>query len=169
MKDRDHYNELSKSVEFIDGKPYWTVARSARTNSGDLAGSLNDRGYRQICISINSRRVMLKAHRLNFYMVYGYIPRVIDHTDRDKDNNDISNLRECTMAENSVNKGKRSGCSSKYKGVVWRKNAHRWYANITVDYKTIYLGSFTSEIHAGEAYNTAAIKYFGDFACINEI
>ncbi len=33
----------------------------------------------------------------------------------------------------------------------------------------ISLGYFDDEIEAGRAYNTAAIKYFGEFAKLNEV
>ena len=54
-----------------------------------------------------------------------------------------------------------------YKGVCYKKQdkrAPRWIAQITVDYKTMYLGSFpftdTGERMAARAYENAAEIYF---------
>lgn len=42
-----------------------------------------------------------------------------------------------------------------------------WVARISVDYRRIYLGYFTSAEEAARAYDTAAQQYFGEFAKLN--
>lgn len=54
-----------------------------------------------------------------------------------------------------------------YKGVSWKKDICKWTAKIGVDYKSIYLGCFENEIEAAKAYDEAAMKYHGEFACLN--
>jgi hypothetical protein len=98
-----------------------------------------------------------------------------DHKDRDPFNNQKENLRIATKSQNKANtpKYKRSDSDSKYKGVSLnmreRSKTTLWKARIRVNGKLIYLGSFHLEEEAALAYNQAAIKYFGEFACINEI
>ena len=101
---------------------------------------------------------------------------VVDHVDGDGLNNQRSNLRFCTRAENSRNKRKYKNGSSKYPGVTAHlpKNQNytkRWFARIQVNKKSIFLGSFPytpqGEVLANEAYRSAAKKYFGDFARVN--
>ncbi|MEQ8785128.1 MAG: HNH endonuclease [Pirellulaceae bacterium] len=80
------------------------------------------------------------------------------------------NLRICTNAENRRNTRSRRG-SSPFKGVsINRKNGQRvWHAAISVNDKTISLGSYYTEAEAARAYNAAAFQYYGEFACLNEI
>ena len=59
--------------------------------------------------------------------------------------------------------------SSKYKGVHWDKQKKRWRATIKVKGKSIYLGIFKSEDEAAKKYNSAALKYFGEYSYQNVI
>jgi hypothetical protein len=92
----------------------------------------------------------------------------IDHKDNNKCNNKRNNLRIATQIQNSRNSKKRENASSQYKGVSWDTKSQKWVANIELDRGHTYLGSFHNEEDAKEAYNNAALKYFGEFARINE-
>lgn len=59
-------------------------------------------------------------------------------------------------------------CTSKYKGVFFKKCKNKWQAVISVDKKQKHLGTFENEIDAAKAYNEAAVHYFGDTAIVNE-
>jgi hypothetical protein len=95
--------------------------------------------------------------------------KVYDHIDRNPFNNQKYNLRECTQQQNCFNRSKLSGTSSKYKGVSYKKNLGKWQANIKINQKWKYLGVFLNEEDAAEAYNTAAKRFFGEFAALNMI
>jgi hypothetical protein len=88
-----------------------------------------------------------------------------DHRDRDGLNNTRGNIRPCTYSQQMANKTKMVGASSKYKGVSWWKSHQRWVAQIDVNKKRMRLGEFTNEVDASKAYEIAALKYFGEFAC----
>lgn len=66
---------------------------------GDIAGTLNNRGYFAIIID----SVSYQLHQIVFLLHYNYIPKVIDHIDRNKTNNTVENLRSVTSRENSLN------------------------------------------------------------------
>ena len=93
-----------------------------------------------------------------------------DHKNTLRNDNQKLNLRPATTSQNGMNRKKQSKpCSSKYKGVYWEKRDNMWRARIKLVGKRINLGSFLKEIDAALAYNKAAIKYFGQFAKLNEV
>lgn len=59
-------------------------------------GSLNEDGY--IRVWCNNRLRM--KHRLLFWLYHGYLPKEVDHIDKNRSNNSISNLRAVTHQEN---------------------------------------------------------------------
>jgi hypothetical protein len=103
----------------------WKVDRGG-ANTGDVAGS-DDGGYRTLII--NGRTYA--ASRLAWLLFYGVDPGElqIDHIDRDKLNNRISNLRTVTHRENHQN---RAIGASGIRGVTYNKRTHRWIAQITM-------------------------------------
>jgi hypothetical protein len=101
----------------------------------------------------------------------------IDHIDGNGLNNQKSNLRLCTHSQNMCNR--KSWGSSIYLGVSKRNVKYKskngiiiytyFFAEICVNNKDLFLGSFKSEIEAALTYNKAAMKYHGEFARLNKI
>jgi hypothetical protein len=96
---------------------------------------------------------------------------LIDHENHNGLDNREANLRPATYSQNMQNRRKiRIPCSSKYKGVMYRKGKHRrkkWRASIKAQGRFIELGMFATEVEAARAYDTAAMKYFEKFAYLN--
>ena len=90
----------------------------------------------------------------------------VDHINGNKLDNRSCNLRVCTMAQNNMNTGPKTG---KYKGVHWSKTQKKWVSQITKDGKTQTLGSFGTEEAAAIAYNKAATELYGEYAYINKV
>jgi len=140
-----------------DAGVFTWIAKRQHVKVGDIAGSIMNRGYREI--SIDSKRY--KAHRLAFLWMTGEFPAdCTDHIDGDKLNNRWTNLRECTIAENHQNMASRKNSSSKYVGVGWHKAAQKWVAYISVNSKRKHLGCFDTEEVAYQAYCKAKAELY---------
>jgi hypothetical protein len=90
----------------------------------------------------------------------------VDHIDRNTLNDRIENLRLATRSQGNANRTKHSNNKSGYKGVCWDNRAGRWRAKIQVKKTSIFLGRFNTREEAYAVYCQAAIKYFGEFACL---
>lgn len=113
-------------------------------------------------------RVMM-AHRVIWAIHFGEWPELeIDHSDRCRSNNSITNLRSASRAENCRNMKSKSGADSELRGVALDKKSGRWIAKICVNLKQIYLGRFDTEKDAYEAYRRASIEMHGEFSTVNE-
>jgi len=91
----------------------------------------------------------------------------LDHRNGNGLDNRRRNLRRATPQQNSRNQKKRTGCTSRYKGVRWFQRLLKWHAYICVDYRQIHLGYFIEEKDAAKAYDRAAKRYFKGFARLN--
>lgn len=112
---------------------------------------------------IDGYPVPLRMHRL---LLRASVGMMVDHIDCNGLNNQRSNLRLATHAQNSRNRRPNKG--RQYKGV--RKTRNNTYeAVISHNGRRIYLGTFNNSHDAATAYNNAAVKYFGRFAKINLI
>ncbi len=110
-----------------------------RTGAGSVAGTRNSLGY--IVIQIDGKKV--HAHRLAWMYVYGAWPsKQIDHINRQRDDNRISNLRDVTASENIHNSSYRPIGTSGVRNVVWHKRNKKWQAQIMVSNKYKYLGLY---------------------------
>ena len=151
---------LNSLFEYKDGALFWKVQPSQRTKAGERAGSVNSRGYRTIrCQSKN-----IREHRAIFVMHYGYDPEIVDHINGDKLDNRIENLRAATKSSNMMNSVMPSKNTSVVKGVSWKKELSKWYAQIRVKGVVVWNQYFTELSDAAEAVKQARIKYHGEFA-----
>jgi hypothetical protein len=141
------------------------------------------RGYLSCSLKKDGSYNTKTIHRL---LAIQFIPNLsnkpyVDHIDRDRLNNKLSNLRWCTSSENQKNKKPRG--SSLFLGVSIHKTnvkkinkkgelvtyyySNRYIAHINNNGRYIHLGLFKCEIEAAKAYDSAAKLYHGDFANLN--
>ena len=57
--------------------------------------------------------------------------------------------------------------TSDYRGVCWNRKNRRWQASINISGKYMYLGSFSSEAEAAEAFDVQAYAVRGLRAKLN--
>jgi len=110
-------------------------------------------------------RQLIRMHRI---ILNSQDEEIVDHKDHNGLNNLRNNIRNCTQSQNQQNRIGRF-CTSRFKGVSWRKDRKRWLVTIVVQKRKMYIGMFKSELDAAEAYNMAAKKHFGNFAYLNFI
>ena len=127
----------------------WKQKLSRRQNVGDTAGYHDKRGY----LTIKIKGSLFRGHRLAYYMSTGIDPGNlgIDHKDRDKSNNRISNLRLATQSLNGLNKGKQC--------VKLDKRTGRWRAAITINNVYHHIGMFANVFDALCAYYLKKNQY----------
>ncbi len=176
--------ELWKPVEGWEG--FYEVSDQARVKSlarrvpqGGYTVSIQDRilkqtkdgrGYLTVKLNRNGVGKTACIHRLIFLaFIDSKCTLEIDHIDGNRLNNQLNNLRAATRQQNGRNMAKRRNTSSAYKGVSFRKDTRVWAAYIKFQSKKVNLGCYPTQEQAAKAYNEAAIKYFGEFARLNEI
>ena len=91
----------------------------------------------------------------------------IDHEDRNKLNNQKSNLRICTRAQNQHNTKKKSNTKNNYKGVNYVKRLNLYQSRCRMFGQDHFLGYFKSEIAAAYAYNKKSYELSPEFVLLN--
>jgi len=130
-RDRTWFN---RDCDYVDWNSKWP---------NKTAGYKNDKGY--VCITIYKK--VYKAHRLIWFIVYGYWPNQVDHENRDRSDNRLCNLVESNSKHNTRNKGKYKNNKSGVTGVSWNSRASVWVAKGGKK----HLGRFTKLQEAIEA------------------
>ena len=93
----------------------------------------------------------------------------VDHIDGNGLNNTRGNLRGATRSQNNVNSKRPKTNSSGFKGVYPHSQVDKWCAQIGVAGRRVYLGYFDDPRDAARAYNEAALRHYGEFACLNPV
>ena len=109
---------------------------------------------------MDGERKEVLVHRL---LAKAFIPNPnnyakVDHIDRNRSNNDLTNLRWVSDGQNGRNISKQANTSSRFIGVCLRKGKKSPTAQITINGKQTYIGTYNSEIEAATAYNNKAVE-----------
>lgn len=150
------YEYLSKILSYNpeNGHLVWKVLFPGR-----IAGSVNSDGY----IKLALEKLDFKAHRIAWILFYGEPPtRRIDHVNRVKSDNRITNLRECDQYENSHNCNISANNTTGFAGVS--KIGKRFRAYISKNRRQINLGVHDTAEEAHVAYTNASKFIYGEFS-----
>jgi len=119
-----------------------------------IVGKLDVNGY--ITTAFNDKTI--GVHRIIFCMVHGYLPKIVDHLNRDRSDNRIENLREISATGNSINSKVSKNHISGIKGITWSTDSHCWKVAIIYKGKSRFLGHFRNFINAVKARHYAEEK-----------
>lgn len=163
--------DANLASEMLDYDPLLGILRwkksRGRMAAGMVAGCVKkDRGY----VAIRIGGSIYYAHRLAWSIKTGEdLPASveIDHRDGNPANNVWSNLRLATPQQNKRNMRTPGHNTSGVKGVTFRQSRRKWQAQISIDNKCKYLGSFKSFDEAVAARLSAEQKEFGEFSTLN--
>lgn len=141
----------------------WNV-RGQGIQFGEPAGSSSTpNGH--LNVAIGGKDIFV-ARVIWLYMTGNWPPRLVDHIDRNKQNNKWKNLRLATKSQNSMNSKVRSDNTTGHKGIFLNKNG-TYHAYINVDGRRFSLGFGLTLEQAIEARQKAEAQYHGEFAAKN--
>lgn len=134
----------------------WVRPTSNRVKRGATAGKIAGAGY--VYIGLKGRHWL--AHRLAWLYVYGKFPEhQIDHINRIRTDNRLSNLRDVPPFGNMQNLSSRGDNTSGIRGVVWRKDLRKWQAQIRIKRKCVWLGVYSTAQEAAAARKAGEVTY----------
>lgn len=130
----------------FSGALFWRNDMSNAVKGITVAGCINITGYRHVIV----KGKCYKSHRLAWLLYYGEWPKgQIDHLNGERDDNRISNLRDCSPKENQRNRpchreGTLWGTTKIHGGKFYQARVHG-----------VYLGNFKTQ----EQAHIRAIEY----------
>lgn len=131
-------------------------------HAGKPAHSSRDKsGHARVTVD----KTLFLTHRVIWKLMTGKEPKhLIDHKDRNPENNRWKNLRQANDAQSVVNRrmfcNNTSGCT----GVVFSKQHNQWRAGLYFECRRIELGLFDIFENAVAARQRAVKKFHGEFA-----
>lgn len=103
----------------------------------------NNYGYVMACIDKKNKSL----HR---FVMNAEEDDLIDHKNNNKLDNQRGNLKFSDSSKNGLNRKIKEDKFSKHKGVFYRKNRQKYYAEIVIKGVKYFLGSFKNEVDAAE-------------------
>ena len=150
---------MEEEFKKIDGYDNYEISNQGNVRNSDTGRVLkpikNRDGYYNVYLCKDGIKKALKIHRL---IALHFIPNpdnllYIDHIDRNRTNNSISNLRWISKSNNNRNITKRQNTSSKFIGVYFKKCAGKYVTHISINNKRKHIGYYEKEEEAGRAFD----------------
>lgn len=129
-----------------------------RASIGARAGSETGHGYRRIIIDYQK----YYEHRLAWLYIFGVMPEEIDHTDGNRSNNAIDNLRIATRSQNNWNSDRAVGQSG-LRGAYLDKRSNQWYSKVQIGGQVKHLGCYGSALEAHIVFVVMSTFHQGEF------
>lgn len=137
----------------------WRVKKAGIVNVGDKATHMLN-GY--LSVQVDGRTLLV--HRVLFKMRHGYEPPYIDHADGDKTNNTDSNLRPCTMQQNTWNSKVYKRSTTGVKNVQTCGRTGKYRVHFKIGPKRHYGGLYESLDEAARVADEMRKRLHGEFS-----
>lgn len=150
-------------VKSVD-RPGWGARKPKIFTGVILKASVNYKGYAYLKLRLDGRN---RTHSVSRLVGMAFLDlrdgELVDHIDRDRSNNRLSNLRVASASENAINSKLSRSNKSGVRGVSYSPKLGKWKAMIGAHGHYHYLGSFSTKEEAAAAYRSAAEWLHGDF------
>ena len=140
-----------KGAEIFDNNTGWCVRKHRNTF------------YVYRPVTVDGKRTTVQLHREIMKCTAGD-KKIIDHRNHNGLDNQLANLRDCTLEQNNQNSTMRNDNTSGIKGVFWHNRDKKWHAQITTNGKT-WSKRFTNLEDAKQAIEQKRLELHGDYAC----
>lgn len=145
------YLILSKNKKTLICDCHWSLVSKYKW-------SLHSAGYAfRNDYSKNKRKIVL-LHRLIMDTPSGL---VVDHINGDKLDNQCSNLRNCTRA-NNIQAGR--GWNRDLPKNIYKTRFNKYEVKLTINYRPLRIGTFNTLRQAESAALSARKEYYGEYA-----
>ena len=162
----EYINEEFKLITDYENYSISSYGRVRNDTTGLILKAGNDgHGYNYVVLYNDNNKKKMTVHKLvaNAFIDNPDNKPCIDHIDNDKLNNKVTNLRYATHIENNQNRSMRKDNTSGIKGVTFIKRYNKWQAQIKINGKNIYLGSFDNKDEAIKARLIKSMEIHGKF------
>lgn len=150
---KDTLNYLHQILAYDPETGFFTrKVNQGKAKHGDAAGMIRRDGY--LYIGYGGKRTV--AQRLAWLMTHGEFPKgQIDHINGARNDNRIANLRDVSHSGNQQNRfGPQRNNTTGFLGVT-KTPYGKFHANIKLNGKTKFIGSFENPESAYQAYLSA--------------
>ena len=159
--------ELNELFEYRDGFLYgkyvpWRRKESNTRVVGKVLGLSKNGTSGHTTINFRDKRGEKHhelTHRVIFMMHHGWVPKCLDHLDRDPTNNRIENLRPACKSLNSQNRGSQVNTKWGMRG-IYRDKHDKYQVYIGINYKRFMVGYTSCIAEAWRLRVNAEIEYW---------
>lgn len=123
---------------------------------------INSKGY-AICGVYNPITKKTEKYRMHRMIIQAPKGQLVDHKDRNKLNNQRSNLRFATRTENMFNSKLPSNNTTGYKWICWDKARQKYHVSTKINQKKINIGRYDTLEEAIEAVRWKVLPLMGEF------
>ena len=173
MVEQEIVNECWRSVSAYENYQVSNIGRVRNVSTSRILKPCINQGYYQVKLCKNN---LAKAHKIHKLVANEFLIKpdtddklIIDHINRNRTDNQITNLRWASYEQNSWNVGNRTHARSNYKGVSFHNTNKSWVARISANTHQLHIGYFRTEKEAAKAYNYKVKELRDEYAYINEI